>query len=192
MTRTLLTAVLVASSAVVIQAQEPQTIKGVLMDAGCSAIEAKRSAKAVPGSTDNLPRTTATEAAEKKKDEATSKDTSITGSTHRTAGPGATGIHSQTGEHSGGEGKSSGAGQRSRSADIDPQYRQCGIKPASTEFAIYSNGKVYVLDAQSNKILGDRITEQNWTANQEGWIDVAATGTDRNGSFSATKVDRVR
>jgi hypothetical protein len=57
---------------------------------------------------------------------------------------------------------------------------------------VFAGGKLYVLDEESNKVLGDRINEQNWTATQDGWMRVTATGTAKGKYFSANKVYRVQ
>ena len=70
--------------------------------------------------------------------------------------------------------------QESVAADssVPDTYSGCKLKGSTTSFALYSNGKVYMLDRVSNQMMQDSMSKANSDA-QDGskWINKTLVGT---------------
>ena len=70
-------------------------------------------------------------------------------------------------------------------------YRECMVKPTTTEFAIHSNGRVYVVDATGNSIIRDHMRGQSaaaGTSGDTGWTTVTVMGSAKGDTLLVTSI----
>jgi hypothetical protein len=73
------------------------------------------------------------------------------------------------------------AGERSVSEDSVPdKYRDCRVKSSTTSFAIYANGRIYMLDRVSNQMMQEHMLKAGPAARHtksSEWITRTVVGT---------------
>lgn len=92
----------------------------------------------------------------------------------------------------------SATGERSRTAPVrttvGEKYKACIAKPTTTAFAIHSDGKLYVLDADSNKMVQEQMRNEAFQASMSDksgapqWLSVTVVGTASDDTLSITSV----
>ncbi len=164
-----------------------QTFTGILLDAGCSEIRGKSSAD----------RTAASKPAPR---DATGGDqTGVTGSGGAAGNPNAgrtkaaDKVPAATTAASGPDRASaqtgttgSGTGAAGNAAVLPHQYRDCSVQPATTAFALYTDGRVLQLDDRSNSM----VRKQLQPAGAPGPVNVEIKGSLRNDRIRATSLSR--
>jgi hypothetical protein len=72
-----------------------------------------------------------------------------------------------------------GASERAASeSEIPERYRNCKVKASTTSFALYANGRVYMLDRVSNQMMQEHMTKSKRPdASSSRWMTRTLVGT---------------